>query len=64
MAEVHILRANRGSRGVVTGVLVGNLKGPLLCVFVQILQLRGVTIFLVASSKFKVKYTKRTQQGN
>ena len=56
MAEVHFSRAKRGSWGVETGVLVGNLKGSFLCVFAQILELRGVTIFLVASSKFNIFY--------
>ena len=56
MAEVHFSRAKRGCWGVETGVLVSNLKGPPLCVFAQILELKGVTIFLVASSKFHFLY--------
>ena len=56
ISEVHFLRAKRGSWGVETRVLVSNLKGPLLCVFAQILQLWGVKIFLVASSKFHFLY--------
>ena len=52
MAEVHFSRAKRGCWGVETVVLMSNLKGPLLCVFAQILELNGVTIFFIASSKF------------